>query len=202
MITQASGCVADESITEGTLPDEPGSNVISRPPGDLSCSQFLQFFSSDWVIHGDLKFSRVCGLGSIALSSLILWRTAPFSGTPISASSLGCFDLLQTRYEAGSQTHRSSSSDPGPEVGKAQRGHLLSCQSTSLDCRPGTRYAGLFAKALGHVGRVIATTFETLECLRERYKVSQATRSVCVCVCVRVVHENFHEYQAVSSVCS
>ena len=31
MLPQASASVADESITEGTLPDEPGVQVISRP---------------------------------------------------------------------------------------------------------------------------------------------------------------------------
>lgn len=28
----------------------------------------------------------------------------------------------------------------------------------------------LLVQAFGHVGRIIATTFETLDCLRERYK--------------------------------
>ncbi|CAE7187879.1 Ranbp2 [Symbiodinium pilosum] len=104
MLPQASASVADESITEGTLPDEPGVQVISR----FNRLELIDPLA-DCAVFGDANLSFALKLAK----------------------------------------HR---------------------------------------EALGHVGRVIATTFETLECLRERYQEIDSTIKILEDLYAEVYH--------------
>lgn len=103
-LPQASASVADESITEGTLPDEPGVHVISR----FNRLELIDPLA-DAAVFGDANLS---------------------------------FALMLAKHR----------------------------------------------EALGHVGRVIATTFETLECLRERYQEIDSTIKTLEDLCSEVYH--------------
>ncbi|CAE7476181.1 Ranbp2 [Symbiodinium sp. CCMP2592] len=103
-LPQASASVADESVTEGTLPDEPGVHVISR----FNRLELIDPLA-DAAVFGDANLS---------------------------------FALMLAKHR----------------------------------------------EALGHVGRVIATTFETLECLRERYQEIDSTIKTLEDLCSEVYH--------------